>query len=80
MEQIVRKLEPTGPPPETRGEGTRRELEVHVQAEVIEHHLKRATVSGRGTPFEIYSDEGPGLGGTDMAPPPLSYFSAGIAF
>jgi len=32
------------------------------------------------SPFEIKCDEGTALGGTDEAPPPLGYLSAGIAF
>jgi hypothetical protein len=44
---------------------------------------KRAAVtleSPAGSTFEIVSDEGAHLGGEDTAPPPLSYFSAAIAF
>jgi hypothetical protein len=30
--------------------------------------------------WEMFCDEGQRVGGQDTAPPPLAYFSAGIAF
>jgi hypothetical protein len=44
---------------------------------------KRATVTleqPEGSTFSIICDEGAYLAGEDTAPPPLAYFSAGIAF
>lgn len=52
-------------------------------AEALGGALKRAIVKpnlpGWGT-FEIRCDEGPSIGGTDTAPAPLAYLSAGVAF
>lgn len=52
-------------------------------AEAVGGTVKRATVKpnlpGWGT-FEIRCDEGPSIGGTDTAPAPLAYLSAGVAF
>jgi hypothetical protein len=44
---------------------------------------KRALVTleqPEGSTFSIICDEGAYLDGEDSAPPPLAYFSAGIAF
>ena len=80
MEQIVRKLESSEAPPISGDSDTRREIVLEVQAETVERQQKRAVVKGRTSSFEIYCDEGTYLGGDDAAPPPLAYFSAGIAF
>lgn len=85
MEEIVKKLSPAdaisprssgGQPSEATPPGP----EMRVHAEAIVRQQKRAVVNGNGIPYEIYCDEGPRLGGDDTAPPPLSYFSAAIAF
>lgn len=47
-----------------------------VQTTQGEHHQKRATFGQ----FMIDCDEGPALGGTDSAPPPLAYFASSLAF
>ena len=84
MEWIVRKLETSEPAatgePASPQAGTRREITIKVEAETLERQLKRAVVRGRTSAFEIYCDEGPQLGGDNAAPPPLAYFSAGVAF
>ena len=52
-----------------------------MEAETLDRQRKLARVqAGRGSAFEILSDEGQYLGGDDSAPPPLAYFSAGVAF
>ena len=85
MDQIVSKVESTGEVAPTRipagDPGTRREIVIQVDAETMERQLKRAIgQGGTGSAFEIYCDEGAALGGDDSAPPPLMYFSAGVAF
>ena len=60
-----------------------RELRVSIEAESLGGMKKRAVVSleqPEGSTFSIICDEGAYLSGEDTAPPPLSYFSAGIAF
>jgi hypothetical protein len=60
-----------------------RELRVAIDAESLSGMKKRATVTleqPEGSTFEIICDEGAYLSGEDTAPPPLAYFSAGIAF
>ena len=84
MEHIVRKLEPLDIPadqPSRPTDGTRRDIILNVEAETLQRQQKRAVVRNtRGGGFEMYCDEGAQLGGDDEAPPPLAYFSAGIAF
>ena len=84
MEQIVRKLESTDGAMVQQAapqDGTRRDIIIRVEAETLARQQKRAVVkTARGGGFEIYCDEGTQLGGDDEAPPPLAYFSAGIAF
>lgn len=59
------------------------EFVMDVTAEALQGTAKRATVKpnlpGWGA-FEIRCDEGPSIGGTDSAPAPLAYLSAGVAF
>ena len=60
-----------------------RELRVSLEAESLDGMKKRAIVTleqPEGSTFSIICDEGAYLGGEDTAPPPLAYFSAGIAF
>jgi hypothetical protein len=87
--EIVRKLEarvaepaPDGTPGSLR-ETQDRELRVRVDAKALGGMKKRAAVTLEapvGSTFEIVCDEGAYLAGDDTAPPPLSYFSAAIAF
>ncbi len=58
-------------------------FEVNLAAESASGMKKRAIVEPNlptWSPFELNCDEGGALGGTDTAPPPLGYLSAGIAF
>ena len=82
MEEIVRKVETKESAPGLGGaDGSRREIVITVEAETLERQRKRARVqAGRGSAFEMLCDEGSYLGGDDSAPPPLAYFSAGVAF
>jgi hypothetical protein len=63
-----------------------RDIRVYVSAKTVGHQKKRAEVwttaqgSRWGSRFAILCDEGKAIGGEDSAPPPLAYFSAGIAF
>jgi hypothetical protein len=88
MDQIVRKVEdaPAQVPPPSGPPGTM-EIRIRVNAETLGGQKKRAEVWGetaagakRNSRWEMYCDEGKALGGEDSAPPPLAYFSAGIAF
>ncbi|MBW3537237.1 MAG: hypothetical protein KY395_05620 [Actinobacteria bacterium] len=82
--EIVRKLETrTADSPSSLQENQDRELRVRLTAESLEGMKKRAEVileQPVGSTFEIICDEGAYLSGDDTAPPPLSYFSAAIAF
>lgn len=58
-------------------------VQVRVNAEDLGNQKKQAIVSlesPEGSTWSITCDEGAYLGGEDTAPPPLAYFSAGIAF
>jgi hypothetical protein len=88
MAEIVRKIEeaPAQPPPSSGSAGGT-EIRIKVSAESLGGQKKRAEVWGetatgakRNSRWELYCDEGKALGGEDSAPPPLAYFSAGIAF
>ena len=60
-----------------------RELRGSLEAESLDGMKKRAIVTleqPEGSTFSIICDEGAYLAGEDTAPPPLAYFSAGIAF
>jgi uncharacterized OsmC-like protein len=63
--------------------GERGRFEINLVATAGERQLKTAVVScsipGYGA-FEMTADEGTSYYGDDSAPPPLAYFSAGIAF
>jgi hypothetical protein len=84
MAQIVRKIEQrTAESASSLRESQDRELRVHVAAESSAGMKKRAVVTLEqpvGSVFEINCDEGAYLAGDDTAPPPLSYFSAAVAF
>src|SRR3990172_6308366 len=51
-----------------------------VELRAMGGHQKEAVVTegGTGSVFRAVSDEGPGLNGTDLAPKPLSFFSAAL--
>lgn len=89
MDEIVKKLVsrvakpgPGGIPGSLQPDQDR-ELRVVVEAQSLEGMKKRAIVTleqPEGSTFSILCDEGAYLAGEDTAPPPLAYFSAGIAF
>jgi len=89
MEEIVKKLVSRTAKPGAGGipgslqPQQDREIRVAIQAESLERMKKHAVVTleqPEGSTFSIYCDEGAYLDGEDSAPPPLAYFSAGIAF
>jgi hypothetical protein len=88
MDEIVKKLEDAPPPvPQPSGPPGAMELRIRVNAESLGEQRKRAEVWGetatgarRNSRWQLYCDEGAAVGGEDTAPPPLAYFSAGIAF
>ncbi len=88
MEQIVKKVKERAPDVAKEGAvGLRdtqdREVRLRITAEAADKMKKRAEVTLEapvGSTYAIFCDEGPYLGGDDEAPPPLAYFSAGIAF
>jgi hypothetical protein len=60
-----------------------RPILVRVSAEIVGGERKRALVVQdvpKGSEWELFSDEGPALGGEDTAPEPLTYFGAAVAF
>jgi hypothetical protein len=89
MDEIVKKVAeashgsaaPTGQPGSLD-----REIRLRVQARTMGRQQKQAEVwsevSGQpaGSRWAIQCDEGTRVGGDDTAPPPLAYFSAGLAF
>jgi ethanolamine utilization microcompartment shell protein EutL len=84
VEVIVEKIEERGADSRHSPQGAQdRELRVHVTAGTLEGMKKEATVTLEqpvGSVFRMRCDEGAHLAGDDSAPPPLSYFSAAIAF
>ncbi len=92
MEKIVEKLkeassDATAAATSTpAGSTNSRDIRFHVTARTLDGQKKRAEVwsEGQGRPtgsrFAILCDEGKRIGGDDSAPPPLAYFSAGVAF
>ena len=89
MEEIVKRIVSRSAKPAAGGipgslqAHQDRELRVAIDAESIDGMKKRAIVTleqPEGSTFSITCDEGAYLAGEDTAPPPLAYFSAGIAF
>ncbi len=89
MEEIVKKVSSRTAKPGVGGvpgslqPHQDRELRVSIEAESLEGMRKKAVVTleqPEGSTFSIICDEGAYLAGEDTAPPPLAYFSAGIAF
>ncbi len=87
MENIVEKLKDAAlATPSPADPSASRDIHIHVSAKTIGGQKKRAEVwsEGQGRPggsrFAIICDEGKRIGGDDSAPPPLAYFSAGVAF
>ncbi len=84
MEPIVERIEQRqADSPSSLQERQDRELRVHVEAQTLEGMKKEAVVTLEqpvGSVYRMRCDEGAYLAGDDTAPPPLSYFSAAIAF
>jgi hypothetical protein len=84
VELIVEKLEERShDSPSSLQDRQDRELRVHVEARTLEGMKKEAVVTLEqpvGSVYRMRCDEGAYLAGDDTAPPPLSYFSAAIAF
>ena len=83
MDQIVRKLAAGAAAQDAPQPGSPMEIRIHVAAESLEKMKKRAVVKGMradASSWEMICDEGQRVGGDDEAPPPLAYYSAGIAF
>lgn len=88
MEEIVKRVRQAAPDVAKEGvaglkDTQDREIRLHVTAHTAEKMKKRAEVSLEspvGSTYSFVCDEGLYLGGDDEAPPPLSYFSVGIAF
>ena len=87
MGEIVRRLDPPpASPPRRSATPGRSEPRYRVVAEWLGTQRKRAQVWGetadgerRNSRWEMESDEAAPGGGTDAAPSPLAYFSAGLA-
>jgi hypothetical protein len=84
VELIVEKVEERShDSPSSLQDRQDRELRVHVEARTLEGMKKEAVVTLEqpvGSVYRMRCDEGAYLAGDDTAPPPLSYFSAAIAF
>lgn len=89
MDEIVKKLQARTAPPAAGGvpgslqPHQDRELRVVIDAESAGGMKKRAVVTLEqpvGSTWQVMCDEGAYLAGEDSAPPPLAYFSVGIAF
>ena len=62
--------------PELPPGGITNENDVHTEVVAGEMHLKRG-VAGK---FEVFSDEGARIGGTDRYPSPMTYLAMAIGF
>ena len=89
MDEIVKKLQARTAPaatdsvPGSLQPRQDRELRVVIDAESAGGMKKRAVVTLEqpvGSTWQVMCDEGTYLAGEDTAPPPLAYFSVGIAF
>ena len=89
MEGIVRKVAEAAPgsaaPAGPLG-SLDREIRFRVRARTLGRQKKEAEVWNEvggqpaGSRWAMLCDEGTRIGGDDTAPPPLAYFSAGLAF
>ena len=62
--------------PELPPEGVATDSEVYTEIVVGEGQLKRGTIGK----FEVFSDEGARIGGTDKYASPMSYMAMGVGF
>jgi hypothetical protein len=88
-DEIVRKVADAPPgtaAPAAPPGSLDREIRFRVRARTVSRQKKEAEVWGEvngqpsGSHWAIQCDEGTRIGGDDTAPPPLAYFSAGLAF
>ena len=89
MDEIVKKVAEAAPAsaaPTGQPGSLNREIRLRVRAQTIGRQKKQAEVWSEvggqpaGSRWAIQCDEGARVGGDDTAPPPLAYFSAGLAF
>ena len=89
MDEIVKKVAeatPTAPAPTGQPGSLDRDIRIRVRAQTMSRQKKEAEVWSEvggqpaGSRWAIQCDEGARVGGDDTAPPPLAYFSAGLAF
>ena len=89
MEDIVFKLESRSEPVDPGQvealfrQSRDREIRIRLTAESLGGMKKRATVAleePMGSKWSFQCDESHQIGGEDSAPPPLVFFSVGIAF
>jgi hypothetical protein len=89
MDEIVKKVAEAAPAsaaPTGQPGSLDRQIHFRVRAHTMGRQKKQAEVwseiSGQpaGSRWAIQCDEGTRVGGDDTAPPPLAYFSAGLAF
>lgn len=57
-------------------QGISNENDVYTEVIAGEMHLKR----GRMGKFEVFTDEAPRLGGTDLYPSPMTYLAMAVGF
>ena len=62
--------------PELPPQGVTTDSEVYTEFVIGEGQLKRGTVGK----FEVFSDEGAHIGGTDKHPTPMTYMAMGVGF
>lgn len=79
---LVFKAPPAESEPPDSGKGQGSQIAVRVQVRALTGMQKEAIVHYRptGTTWRMVSDEGPYLNGTDLAPFPLAFYTAGMAF
>jgi len=74
--KVADETSPSGP-----GGDPARDLALRVRVRALEGMQKEAIVSSNfGSTWRIVSDEGPYLDGTDLAPFPLAFYTAGMQF
>ena len=62
--------------PELPPQGVSTDSEVYTEFVIGEAQLKRGTIGK----FEVFSDEGARIGGTDRYPSPMSYLAMAVGF
>ena len=89
MQEIVKKVADAAPAaaaPTVQPGRLDRDIRFRVRAKTLERQKKHAEVwseigdQAAGSRWVMHCDEGTRIGGDDTAPPPLAYFSVGLAF